>query len=145
MLFSLKKKQKQKQKTCMYVRMWSAVVMTGDLTLACWVILHAFVVHGCFFKITFFSKNLHSRNTIRVSESLDPDQAQRFVRPDLGPKLSAKIISRRQKSPLAGKELSILKDLTKHDPIHGKNNLTTNTCTILYIAYIYTELTSCRS
>ena len=31
-----------------------------------------------------FSKN-YFRNTIRVTNSLDPDQTQRFVRPGLGP------------------------------------------------------------
>ena len=44
-----------------------------------------FVVFGFFFffKLTF-SKNI-SRNTIRVSNSLDPDQARRFVGPYIGP------------------------------------------------------------
>ena len=37
-------------------------------------------------------------NTIRVSNSLDPDQARHF--------LFAKVISRQQKSPLSGKELN---------------------------------------
>ena len=36
-----------------------------------------------FFKINFFINSL--RNTIRVSNSLDPDQARHFVGPDLGP------------------------------------------------------------
>ena len=45
------------------------------------------------------------RNTTRVSNSLDPDQDRRSVGPDLGQKLFAKFISRRQKSPLARKEL----------------------------------------
>ena len=36
-----------------------------------------------FFKLTFSKKTF--RNTIRVSNSLDPDQARHFVRPDLGP------------------------------------------------------------
>ena len=36
-----------------------------------------------FFNINF-SKN-YLRNSIRVSNSLDPDQAQHFVGPDLGP------------------------------------------------------------
>ena len=67
---------------------------------------------------------LDSFNTIRVSNSLDPDQAQNFVGPDLGPnrlqrlsadnemsgliwsKLLAKFIRRQQNSPQAGKELN---------------------------------------
>ena len=37
-----------------------------------------------FFKIIFFSKNSF-RNTTRVSNSLDTDQARQFVGPDLDP------------------------------------------------------------
>ena len=45
-------------------------------------------------------------NTIKVSNSLDPDQARHFVRPDLGPNCLQKFISWWQKSPLACKELN---------------------------------------
>ena len=48
------------------------------------------VLHACFvlsadffFKINVFKKNLN--NTIRESNSLDPDQARHNVGPDLGP------------------------------------------------------------
>ena len=41
------------------------------------------------------------RNTIRESSGLDPDSGRRSVAPDIGP-----VISRRQKSSLAGKELT---------------------------------------
>ena len=41
------------------------------------------VVYGFFFKLTFSKKSF--RNTIRVSNSSDPDQARHFVGPDLGP------------------------------------------------------------
>ena len=37
-----------------------------------------------FFLKSMFSKN-YFRNTIRVSNSLDPDQVRHFVGPDLGP------------------------------------------------------------
>ena len=47
------------------------------------IILHVFVVCGCFSK-SHFSKN-YFRNIIRESNSLDPDQARHFVGPDLGP------------------------------------------------------------
>ena len=43
---------------------------------------------------------------IRVSNSFDPDQDLHIVGPDWS-KLFAKIISKRQKLPLAGKELMI--------------------------------------
>ena len=63
---------------------------------AYWVILHAFCCLRFFSKSTF-SKNSF-RNTIRVSNSLDPDQARHFVRPDLATnclqKLSADDASR---------------------------------------------------
>ena len=49
---------------------------------AYWIILHVFLSSAVFFKINIFKKS--SRNTIRVSISLDPDQAQHFVEPDLG-------------------------------------------------------------
>ena len=48
-----------------------------------------------FFKIYFFEKFFH-RGTIRVSNSLDSDQAWQYAWPDLGPKLFAKVISRQQ-------------------------------------------------
>ena len=41
---------------------------------------------------------------IRVSNDLDPDQDRRSVGAKLGPEF-AKVISRQQKSPLAGKRL----------------------------------------
>ena len=46
---------------------------------------HAFLSSAevFFFKINSLKKSF--RNTIRMSNSLDPDQARRFVGPDLGP------------------------------------------------------------
>ena len=52
----------------------------GILGRRCWVTFHSFVV-VCLFQINFLKK-LSFRNTNRVSNSLDPDQA---VGPDLGP------------------------------------------------------------
>ena len=46
-----------------------------------------------FFSKSSFLKNSF-RNTIRVSNSLNPDQARRNVGPDLGSKLLAKVIIR---------------------------------------------------
>ena len=45
--------------------------------------LHAFLSSVDFSKLTFSKKSF--RNTIRVSNSLDPDQARHFVELDLGP------------------------------------------------------------
>ena len=52
-----------------------------------------------FFKnyIIFFFKRFFFRNTIRVSNGLDPYQDRHSVGPDLGPKPFAKVISRQQK------------------------------------------------
>ena len=52
-------------------------------TISWWVNLHAFCRLLNFFKSTFSKISL--RNSIRVSNSLEPDQARHFVRPDLGP------------------------------------------------------------
>ena len=55
--------------------------------LSCRVILHAFLLSVdffFFFKLTF-QKILAGIPLVRVSNSLDPDQARRFVGSDLGP------------------------------------------------------------
>ena len=51
---------------------------------AYWVILRSFLSSADFFSKSTFLKNSF-RNTIRVSNSLDPDQGRHFVGPDLGP------------------------------------------------------------
>ena len=55
-----------------------------DSLFAYWVMFHAFFVICLFFSKSTFSNN-SIRNTIRVSNSLDPDQTRHFVGPDLGP------------------------------------------------------------
>ena len=50
-----------------------------------------------------------------MSNSLDPDQARHFVGPDLGPNCLKKVISRRQRSLLAGQELNINYGLAPSD------------------------------
>ena len=52
-----------------------------------------------------FKKSLSGTKTIRVSKGLDPDQDQHSVCPDPGPKLFAKVNSRRLKVLQARKEL----------------------------------------
>ena len=55
--------------------------MLGNFS--CWVIFHDFfVVCRYFSKSTFLKNSLE--NTNRVSNRLDPDQAQHVVGPDLG-------------------------------------------------------------
>ena len=46
-------------------------------------LLHAFMSSADFLSKSSFPKN-NFRNTVRVSSSLDTDQARRFVGPDLG-------------------------------------------------------------
>ena len=53
---------------------------------------HAFLLSADFFSKSTFSKN-YFKNNIRVSNSLDPDQAQHFVRPNLGPNCLQKLSS----------------------------------------------------
>ena len=67
---------------------------------ACWVIFHFLLLSpdDFFSKIKVFKKSF--RNTIRVPNSVDPDEDRHSVGPHLGSKLFANVISRRQKSPL---------------------------------------------
>ena len=53
--------------------------------------LMPFVICG-FFSKSPFSKNSFN-NTIRVSYSLDPDQARHFVGPDLGPNCLQRLLA----------------------------------------------------
>ena len=55
-----------------------------------WKIIPAFSSSADFFTKSTFLKN-YFRNTIRVANSLDPDQAQHFVEPDLGPNCLQKL------------------------------------------------------
>ena len=55
-----------------------------------------------FFQNLLFEKILSG--TLSVSNGLDSDQDRRPVDPDLGLKLFSTVISRYQKSPLAGKK-----------------------------------------
>ena len=61
------------------------------------------------FACSFFSKSTFTKksftNSIRVSNSLDPDQAQHFVEPDLGPNCLLRL-SAEDASRLLGKELT---------------------------------------
>ena len=47
--------------------------------------LHALLLYTNLFLNQLFLKS-SIKNTIRVSKGLDPDQAERFVGPDMGPK-----------------------------------------------------------
>ena len=46
---------------------------------------HTLLMSADFFPKSSFSKNLLNMNTVRVSISLEPDQDQQSVSPDLGP------------------------------------------------------------
>ena len=56
---------------------------------AYWVLSHAFLSFAvCFFRVNIKKTN---RNTIRLSNSLNPDQTRHFVGPDLGPNCLQKL------------------------------------------------------
>ena len=75
----------------------------GLCFFAYWVIFYASLLSTVvFFSKSSFLKNSF-RNIIRVSNSLDPDQARHSVAPDLGPNCL--------QSMLVNKELSILKNI----------------------------------
>ena len=75
-------KFENKQVKLWYCR-YSGVTSYMYIVCAYWVIFHDFLLSANFFKIIFLKT--FSRNTIRMSNSLDPDQAQHFVGPDLDP------------------------------------------------------------
>ena len=56
--------------------------LTLSLTHECWVTLHSFLQQLI---LSLTSNVFDLRNTIRVLNSLNSDQAQHFVGPDLGP------------------------------------------------------------
>ena len=58
------------------IRSGLTLCMLGDFSCSCCRLL-------TFFKINFFKNPI--KNTIRLSNSLDPDQGQHSVGPDLGP------------------------------------------------------------
>ena len=64
------------------------------------------LLHADFFQNNFFKKFI--RNTIRVLNSLHPDQGRHAVcvSPDLGPHCLQRFSAAGKKSPLARKELS---------------------------------------
>ena len=88
--------------------------MITSLTLPTVCFYKAFVVYGYIAKSTF-SKTFF-RNIIRVSNSLNPDQARHFVGPDLGPiclqRLSADDISKQKVNALKPEASSIMRALS---------------------------------
>ena len=85
---------------------------------ACWVILHAFLksvdfffFFFFFFKLTFTKKSF--RNTIRVSNNLDPDQARHFTGPDLGPNCLQRL-SADDKVATSGDRVNIASDRRRY-------------------------------
>ena len=71
----------------------------STLFVACWVIFHAFLSYADFFKIIFF-QTIFFRNTIRVSNGLDPDQDRLSVGPDLSYQQTTKVTATGQELTL---------------------------------------------
>ena len=59
-------------------------MITRYIEFGDWVIVHAFLSSADFFQNHIFSKN-YFRNTTRLLNGLDPDQARHFVERDLDP------------------------------------------------------------
>ena len=62
------------------------------LILSYWVIFHAILASADIFSKLSFLKNSF-RNTIRVSNTLDLDQARHFVGPDVGPSCLQRLLA----------------------------------------------------
>ena len=73
---------------------WPEIRMNS---LACWDFFHNFCHLPFFFSKLTISKNSF-RNTIRVSNGLDPDQDRHFVGPDLGPNCLQRLSADEKKS-----------------------------------------------
>ena len=89
--------------------------------------MHAFLSSADFFSKSTFLKNSF-RNTISVLNSLDQDQAQRFVGPDLSPKclqglLAVDIVGKASN----GQSLNCLQYLSAVDTLVGKKLTGQNT------------------
>ena len=64
---------------------------------ACWVIFHSFLSsEGVFFFLLLSFSKISYRNTIRVSNILDPDQAQRLVGLGLDPNCLQSLSARKE-------------------------------------------------
>ena len=66
---------------CKCYQQRAQVLTVEDLTFACWVLFYAINRLLFFFKLCFSNNSI--RNTFKVSNTLDPDQAQQFVVSDL--------------------------------------------------------------
>ena len=67
------------------------------------LLLHyTFSVYCC---AIFYSLNTEFFNTIRVSNSLDPDQTRHFIRPDLGPNCLQRLSADNKSCPWRAKSL----------------------------------------
>ena len=109
------------------------------------------------FKLTF-SKNSF-RNSIRLLNSLDPDQARHVVRPDLGPICLKKLTAKKKKKPM--QNYQACKELKSwNEPFHEKmeiwlwvlfislsicdNIFSLLNCTILFITTGIQRLNACK-
>ena len=88
------------------------------------ILARFFVKFFSFLKSTFWKTSF--RNTIRVSNSLDPDQARRFVGPDLDPnclqRLSADDTSRQRVNTFSVLEM-VLAASVAHFIMHSSSIL----------------------
>ena len=84
-----------------YIKNCAAFSCNALGNFACFFVVCRFFSKSTFLKNSFSNFNT---NTIRVSNSLDPDQAQHFVEPHLGPNCLQKL-SADDTSSLVGKEL----------------------------------------
>ena len=81
------------------------IFMLGNFSCFCCHLL-------TFSKIKVFKKSF--RNTIRVSNRLDPDRAQQNVGPDLGPICLQRLSEDNKKLLLSRKELNIINETARN-------------------------------
>ena len=89
------------------------ITKTVKSLFECWVIFHDFCRLPIFSKSSLSENSFRNTCTIRVSNSLNPDQARHFVGPDLDPNclqmLSADDTSRQRVKPGTNREVLLVK------------------------------------
>ena len=97
--------------------------MLGIFSCFCWPLLTFFL------KLAFSNNSF--RNTFRVSNSLDPDQEQHFMGPDLGPNCLQKMTKVTASKERVNAQLVLLN--TSNPDTHGILNIHISKCTCVAI------------
>ena len=91
--------------------------MMDSLLFACWVLLHAFLSSADFFSSKLTSLKTFFRATIRVSNSLEPEQARHIVGPDLVPNCLQMFLADNKSCCYQGEKLNSAYNILQIKPV----------------------------